>query len=860
MSAGERLYQTLLLCYPAEFRHEYRREMGLLFRDRLREERRTAGLRGVAGLWWQVILDVLAGAPKEHCHMLWNDLRYALRMIRKAPLFTAVAILTLALGVGANTAIFSVVNGVLLRDLPFREPGRLVRLWERNAGRNIQFFSASVLNFVSWREEAKTLELAAFQGRNATLTPDGAPERVAAGAMSPNLPDLLGIQPLAGRVFRAEEEGPGHPVVLLTEALWKRRFGGEPGIVGQSIRVNDAQATVVGILPSRFVFAPAAELWTPLVINPAQEDRSNHVISVVGRLRPGRSIEQASAEMAEISQRLAQTYPKDNQGWDVRMAPFFDWIIPEQVQSSLQTLLVAVGLVALIACANVAGLLLARVAARRQEIAIRVALGAGAGRLIRQMLTESLLLGLLGGGAGLLAAAWALPGLRTLAGQNMPRAAEISLDGRVLLFALAVTALTTVFCGLLPAWQAIRSSRRAALSPGTRTSAGREHLWMRQALAGAQFAIATVLLTGALLLARSFYNLQGARLGFQPANVLTASVAYPPGPQGLEFYRRLEESLRNTPGVRSAAVASNVPFGRGAYTGFAVNAAVPRLTPAGQLIQVDWRIVSPGYFQTLGIPLLRGRVFSEQDVRDRKIVVILSQAAAKRLWGDEDPVGQQVRHESGRLFEVVGVVDDVRQNQLRGGLDSILYFAATQQLWPSMVIAVRTEGDPLAITPALRAKVRALDASRPIFNVGTLEQGIERSAAGPKLNATLLGLFAAVALALAAVGVYGVIASSVSSRTSEIGVRMALGARGADVLRMILRQGLRLGLAGTALGLLAAFATERLLTTLLVGVDPRDPLTFAGVPLILLAVVLLASYVPARRATQVDPSAALRCE
>jgi len=659
----ERCYRALLRCYPAEFRDEYAREMTQAFNDEWRAERTPR-------LWLDLVTDVVSTAPKEHIHVLLQDLRYTARMMWKAPAFTAAVVLTVALGIGANTAIFSFVYAVMLRPLPYREPQRLMQVAEKNDKLNLPRFGASVLNYLSWSEQTQTFErLGAIGFGSYNLSGQGDPEQFTGSRISPSLMPLLGVSPVAGRAFNDGEDKAGAaPVAMVSEGLWKRRFGGEASLVGRHLTLSGTDYTVVGIAPASLTLLTGGDVWTPLTIDPGREIRLNHVILVFGRLRPGVTPQQAQAEMDTIATRVGQQYP-EVKDWGIRLITMTDAFVSAPLRTGLWVLLGAVGCVLLIACANIANLLLARAASRQREIAIRTAMGASQSRVVRQLLVESLTLSLIGGGVGVIGAVWAVRAINGVLPPNLLPIPDVNVDAVVLLFAVAATALTGVLFGIAPAWHASNTDLNVMLKQAARTTGGARRR-LRNSLAAAELALATVLLIGAGLLVQSLFELQRVRLGFQPAGVLTFQISLPPtkyqGAKGPAFYRELLESLRTIPGVRSAAVSSGVPFGNGNYTTTPVTTVGKSVVPPGTAIPIDWRIVSPGFFHTLDIPLLRGRDFSEGDVTTSQQVMIVSQATAQKFWGTDDPIGRTIAQPgpNGRSWTVVGVVGDVRNTAL----------------------------------------------------------------------------------------------------------------------------------------------------------------------------------------------------
>jgi predicted permease len=798
---------------------------------------------------------------------LWQDVRFGLRMLRKNPGFTSVAILTLALGIGANTAIFSVVNAVLIRPLPFAEPDRLVRIFEKNDKLKLSQFSSSVPNYLSWKEQQQSFEQMGIIGFiSLNMTGTGDPEQFNATMISPSLMPMLGIQPVVGRAFREEEEKPGSPqVVMLSEGLWKRRFGGDRALIGKTLTMNGADYTVIGITPASLNVLTGSDVNVPLIIDPGKEARLNHQTVAVARLKRGVTLAQAQMEMDAISHRVGLQFP-EVKDWGIQLSTFSRWFVADQLRTALLVLLFAVMFVLLIACANVANLLLSRAAGRQQEIAVRLALGAGPGRLISQLLTESVLLSLLGGTAGVLAAVWVTRSMGASLPAGLLPISDVGVDSTVMFFALGISLLTGVLFGLAPAWQTAKADLNKVLKLGGRTGTGGARPVLRKALIASELALATVLLVGAGLLMQSLLRLQRVQLGYQPDHLLTFELSPPPakyqGPaKTWTLYKSLIDSLQSLPGVRGAAISSGLPFGGGNYTTTPIAPVGPSTLQVGDAIPIDWRIVSPDYFRTMGIPLLRGRLMDEHDDSNSALVMVISKRTAEKLWGAEDPLGRVLRVVgSGKQFTVVGVVGDVRNTSLNQDLTPATYMSAAFRQTPLMDVVVRMGGDPNAALTGVRQKIREVDADLPMANVKTMEEWISTSAAQPRLNSTLLEIFSLVALLIASIGIYGVLSYSVNQRTREIGVRMAMGAQRGHVLQLVAREGMTVALAGIGVGLIAAFAASRVIASLLYGVQAHDLTTFAVVAGVLTVVATAACIVPAVRATRIDPIVALRYE
>ena len=854
-----RLYRALLRLYPAEFRDEYGREMAQMVRDRIAREPR-------ARLWIDLLRDLLRTAPKEHAHVLLNDVRYAVRLIRRAPMFTAAVVGTVALAIAANTAIFSVVNAVLLRPLPFAEPGRLIQVAEKNDALGLPNFGASVLNLLSWRERARSVDaLSAIGFSSFTLSGLGEPEQLSGNRVSPSLMPLLGLAPVAGRAFTPDEERPGAPpVAMIGEGLWARRFGRDPAVVGRAVTLNGLPVTIVGVAPRALNLISGGDVYVPLTIDPSTEIRLNHVIFVAGRLKPRVTIQQAQAEFDTIAQAVAAAYP-EMRDWGVHLLTFFDTFVSAQLKTGLLVLLGAVAFVLLIACANIANLLLSRSASRQKEIAVRVAMGATQSRVLRQLLVESVALSAIGGAIGIVAAVWAVRAINASLPPNLLPVPAVRVDAVVLSFAAGLTLLAGLIFGIAPACYTAKTDVHDMLKHTARPAGGGSGARVRSALAAAELALATLLLVGAGLLLESFLNLQRVRLGFEPRGLLTFQLApptsrYPLTDKAPGFYRALLESLRAAPGVRGAAVSSGIPFGQGNYTTSPLQASGPSALPADAAVPIDWRIVSPGYFKTMSIPLLRGRDFSDAEGAGAPAVAIVSQATARKFFGDMDPIGRSLhRAADARPFAIVGVVGDVRSTTLNQESPAI-YYPLSTRAWPLMDVVVRADVPPETLLPALRQKVHEIDGELPLATVRTMDEWLSASAAQPRLSATLLGAFAAVAVLIAAIGIYGVIAYSVNQRTREIGLRMALGARPGGVMRLIVKEGMIVAAAGIGAGLAAASLLGRAIASLVYAVPVDDPPTFAGVGLLLALVAFAACAIPARRAARLDPMEALRCD
>ncbi|HZG54137.1 MAG TPA: ABC transporter permease [Pyrinomonadaceae bacterium] len=806
-----------------------------------------------------------------------QDLRYGFRMLWKSPGFTLVTVLALALGIGANTAIFSVVNTVLLRPLPYPNGERIVFIGEW--AQQVPEMSVSYPNFIDWREQQQTMEqIAAFRSANYVLTGVGEPERLDGRQVSAAFFNVLGVTPALGRSFSPDEDKPGgNPVALISHGFWQRRLGGDPSILNKPIQLSNESFTVIGVLPQTFEWQSPVDVFVPIGLRsdlPHMVERGNHPgIYVLGLLKPNVSIEQARTEIKAIAERLAKQYP-DSNGGNSAVLDSLQARAVEDIRPALLILLAAVGFVLLIACANVANLLLARAASRSKEIAIRTALGAGRMRIIRQLLTESLLLSMMGGVLGLLFAMWGIDALLAALPEDVPRllVAGIGLDAPVLVFTLAVSIVTGLLFGLAPALQASKSNLNETLKDGGRTSAGVGRQRVRNMLVVSEVALSLLLLVSAGLLSKSFMRLQQTDLGFDPTNVLTLRVPLPEArykenAKVENFWDELLRRVRALPGVESAGLTRGLPMNGGIESGVMMEGQ-ETTNPKDVTMAVNL-YAEPGYFKTMNIPLVSGRYLSEQDTKDAPLVVMVDEMFVARLSPNADPIGKRLRIGGDRapLRTIVGVFKHMKHYapDEEGRVEIYTpyrqvpaesFAASNRSLW----LAVKTKGDPTSLAPAIRNEVLQMDKDQPISNVGTMERIVAATVAPQKFATWLLAVFAATAMLLAAIGIYGVMAYSVTQRTHEIGIRMALGAGRRDVLRMVVSQGMKLAFIGVALGLAGAFALTRLMSSLLYGVSATDPLTYGGVSLLLASVALLACLVPARKATKVDPMIALRYE
>ena len=810
---------------------------------------------------------------------LLQDVRYGARMLSKHKAFTAVAVVTLALGIGANTAIFSVVNELLLRPLPYRDAEEVVMLWEVTPGGRRQN-TTSRANFRAWRDQNSSFErMAAFTDQRFNLTGTGEPEELSVQMATPELFRVLGVEPLLGRTFSPDDDGPGKPLVaVLSYPLWQRRFGGQSNIVGQQITLNGEKFSVIGVMPASFQFhikhrsgtGRPAELWTilPMPTNGTANERGRF-LSVVARLKDGVPVDQAGAELRTIEARLSDEAPQFNKNYSAEVLPLREQFFGN-VRRPLWLMLGAVGFVLLIACANVANLLLSLATSREKEIALRAALGARRVRIVRQLLTESLLLALLGSALGLGFAWLGIKALVAISPRDLVSLQSVGLNVSVLLWTLGVSLLTGLIFGLAPALHISRLNLNDSLKEGGKSESAQAggSRRLRSALVVSEIALAVVLLASAGLLIKSFVRLQQVDRGFNTDNILTMVIRLPDAnysqePQIVNFFVQALERVRTLPGVRSAGMINFLPLygGLGSNTGFKIEGQpVP---PPGQGPSTDVRAVDADYFQTMGIPLLRGRNFSAMELREPRKVILINEALARKHFPNQDPIGKRLdvaMFETPFWAEIIGVVGNVRYDSLIDESPPAVYFPHPDMTYSFMTLVVRTDGDPAAIAPAVQREIRGLDANQPVSDVRTMDQVMSEWVSRSRFNTLLLGLFAGLATLLSAVGIFGVMNYSVALRTRELGLRLAIGAQPRQVLLLVLKQGLVLTVLGVVVGLAAAFALTRLLSGLLFGVEAVDVSTFTTISLLLVFVSLLACYLPARRAMRIDPLQALRYE
>ena len=803
---------------------------------------------------------------------LLGDIRYALRNLLRRPGFTLIAVITLAVGIGANTAIFSAIHALLLKPLPFPELDRVVAIWDKFPSRGVMHNEVTVANYLDWQSQTQSFEqLALYRWWNANLTGIDPPERIQGFLVTANYLDALGMKPIMGRNFFAEENQPGKDAVaIITHSLWQRRFGGDPNILNKTITINSVVRTIVGVMPEHFNFPKGGEVYAPLSMTPElMKSRGSHGYYVVGRLKPGASIASSQAEIDNIMARLEQQFPETNKGWGSTVFP----IVADTVRlydTALWIMMAAVGFVLLIACANVANLMLARATGRQREIALRTALGASRWRIVRQLLTESVIVALIGGALGMLIGFWGIDALRAAnpgdAARFAPGWYQLGINFPVLLFTLGLSVFSGIVFGLAPALQVSKPNLNDSLKEGSRQTSGNSHR-LRSSLVVLEVALSLMLLVGAGLLGRSFLALLKTDPGFNPDNVITMNlvlpvVKYKEESQRAAFYQDLVQRVKANPGVESAALVNYLPLGGANSSDSYLVEGVPEPAP-GQEYDGRYRVATPDYFRTMGISLVRGRGFTDQDKAGATPVVIVNETLAHKHWPGEDAIGKRIRFygpfERAPWLEIVGVVKDVK-HELNIPIEPEYYLPHAQDSWSSMVLVARTSVEPSSLAAALRQQVWAIDKDQPVFDVKTMQEVRSSSVALYSFSSVMLGIFAVVALLLASVGIYGVMAFAVTQRTQEIGIRMALGARTVDVLKLVVKHGMKLALLGMVLGLAGSWAITRFLEKMLVGVEPTDVLTFSAVSAFLLLAAFVACYLPARRATKVDPLVALRYE
>lgn len=801
-----------------------------------------------------------------------SDIRYAIRNLAKRPGFTAIAILTLAVGIGANTTIFSAVNALLLKPLPFPELDRVVAIWDKVPARGVEHNEVAFANYIDWRDQNQSFEkLALYRWWSANLTGVEPPERIQGFLVTGNFFDVIGTTPIMGRGFLEHENQPGSDAVaVITHSLWQRRFGGEPNIINKTIALNGITRTIIGVMPEHFNFPKGSEVYSPLPFTPElAANRQSHSYYVIGRLKPNVSLQSAQAEIDHITGRLEAQYPETNTGLGANVYP----IVKDTVRmydTALWIMMGAVGFVLLIACANVANLMLARASGRQKEIALRSALGASRWRIIRQLLTESVIVALVGGAIGVLIAFWGIDLLRASnpaeASRFAPGWHNLGINLPVLWFTLALSFISGIVFGLAPAWQVSKPNLNNALKEGGRQTSSGSHR-LRSSLVVFEMALSLVLLVGAGLLVRSFLSLVKTDPGFNPERVLTMNLIlprakYPEEKQRAAFYSDLVNRVKALPGVQSTAVVNYLPLGGANSSDSFLIEGLPEPAP-GEESGGRYRVCTPDYFQTMGITVMKGRAFTDQDKAGATPVVIVNETFARRHWPNEEALGKRIRFygpiDRAPWMQIVGVIQDVK-HELNIPVTPEFYLPHAQDPWSSMVVVIKTAGDPSAMAGVIRQQVWSIDKDQPVFDVRTMEQVRSISVAMYSFSSVMLGIFAGVALLLAALGIYGVMAFAVTQRTHEIGLRMALGARSRDVLKLVVMNGMKLALIGIGIGLVGAWALSGFMEKLLFGVKATDLLTFAVVPVCLLFAALLACYVPARRATKVDPLVALRYE
>jgi putative ABC transport system permease protein len=892
MSRADRIFRRLLRLFPADFRGDFGDDMAATFSDHRRHVLAHGGSMAALRLWWDTIHGILTTAPREHIDLLRGDVRYALRNLRRNPSFTLVAVLALAVGIGANTAVFTIVNGVLLRALPYQNPGELVAIFEKLPGAPVPKFEFSAPDYLFLRGAAQSF-VGMFTFRNQSLELSGVVEsqRVVGARVSPEMFGVLGTAPALGRALTTDDDQQNAKVAVLDYGLWTRAFGRDPQVIGHVISLDRQPYTVVGVMGDRFEFPPRgngrnfqpASVFLPVAYSPGERQAWGMMYNntLVARLKPGVTFEQARAEIGSLTPSLLTQYPSFLQqaefvtGFTLPVSRFTDEVVGD-TRRMILVLMGAVAMVLLIGCADVANLMLTRAGSRQREIAVRSALGASPARVVRQLLTEGFVLASIGGAAGLLLAWWSMQAMLSLAGDALPRAGSVAFDRRVVIFTVVLAFLTPLLFGVAPALRAALRSTFDALKEGSHGStAGHGRQRLLGGLVVAQFALALMLSVGAGLLARSFMRLSASNPGFRPEQVSTASVQLPAGRyangQAVKpFYRQAVDALRAMPGVTAAAAGTDRPLHIQERRTFTPDPTAVRIPTTNRVIAASW--VAGSYFEALGIPLKRGRFFTDADGRTNERVVIISEMMARRLWPDQDPIGHQIKwgidvpQNTTPLMTVVGVVGDVNQSALGSEVIPQTYEPIEQQpngpanFYRRVNLIVRGTTDPSALLPAIRGAMQRLDPQLPLSDAMTAVDVVGESVKPQRFSMTVVGLFALVALGLAAIGIYGVLANTVAQQTHEIGVRMALGANATAVMWSVLRRALALMAIGVAIGTAGALAVTRVMAGLLYDVRPTDAATFAGSAVLLAAIAVAASLVPAWRATRVDPLIALRAE
>ena len=798
---------------------------------------------------------------------LWQDFRYAARVLRRAPAFTAVAAIVLASGIGANSAIFSLFDAVVLQPLPFQHPEEPAKLWENPPG--YAYNSVAPLNFLDWSEQNTVFaSVAAVSGGSRTLhTAEGGAERIPGQSVSLSFFDLLGIRPVAGRTFGAEDGREDAKVVVLSERLWRDRFGADPKLVGSTIPLDGEPFTVIGIVPARFQIFYKSDLWTPFIPRRSPEQRRMHYLQVLGRLKPGVTFEQARAGMAPIAENIARIAPDINKGWGITVEPLPQALVGRDLRITSLMLAAVAGFVLLMACANIANLLLSRAAGRQRELAVRTALGANRARLVRQLLTESALMAIGGGALGVLLADWCFVFLKNLVPEELSRMVALSMDFRVLAFTVAVSLACSIMFGLAPALQISGIDLNEVLKQGGRGNTGPRRSLFRSLLVIGEVALSLVLLVGSGLMIESFSNMRGLNPGFRADHVLTLRLEVPGTKYGnfasrTEFFQTVLERVRTIPGVKAAGFTSALPLTwKGGTSSFTPEHVV---LPKGLPNDANDRVVSPGYFEAMRIPLRKGRFFDEHDGAQAAPVVMINETMARKFWQNQDALGRRMQyHHDGPWFQIIGIVGDVRQMGLNEPPRQEMYFPYWQAEKNWMVprdLAIRTDGDPMALVASVKRTIASIDHDQPISDIKTMDQWLDEEVSSRHVQTILLGGFAALALVLACIGIYGVLAYVVTQRTPEIGLRVALGADARSVFLAVAKQGMSLAGIGIALGIAASLVLSSVLQSLLFDVKPTDPVTYLAAALVFALVALLACYIPARRAAKVDPLVALRYE